>query len=107
MFLYPVGFPVGKYGCRVAVADRLPPRRNKCAVRWTGWYNEVDASRTEIHAGLRVLFTSYLDAAAQLMELDASAREEAILQLERKVRAAVTEARTEAEEAPACDVRPL
>jgi hypothetical protein len=122
-----VGCPVAKYGCSVAVADRLLPRPNKCTVRWTAFFNEagaailrfvlrakkltpseqVDASEREVKTGLRVLFNAYLDAAGQLMLLDAGARRGAIEELERKMRSAEVEARTEAEEAPASDVRGL
>jgi hypothetical protein len=68
---------------------------------------QVDASEKEVKTGLRVLYNSYLDAAGQLMLLDADARRAAVDQLERKLRTAEVEARTEAEEAPASDVRGL
>ncbi len=103
----PVGFPISKYGCRVSVADRIPPRKNKCLVRWTGYFQEVDASQMEVRAGLRVLFSSYLDAAGQLMALEPDARRAAIAELDKKLRAAVEEARTEEEEAPAVDVKKM
>ncbi len=101
----PVGFPVAKYGCRVAVADQLPPRRNRSLVRWTAWFNEVDASESEVRAGLQILYGSYLDAAAELMALEPEARRRAVAELEKRMRSAQVEARTEAEEAPASDVR--
>ena len=104
MFLFPVGFPVSRYASRVVVGDQLPPRRDKCQVRWTGFFTEVDASEREVSAGLRVLFNSYLDAAGQLMVLDADARRKAVAELERRLRTAEAEARVEAEDAPAFDV---
>ena len=107
MFLFPIGFPVAKYGCRVSVGDRLLPRANKWTVRWTGFFTEVDASAAEVSAGLRVLFHSYLEVAGQLMLLEPAQRAAAVAELQRRTRTAEAEAAVEAAAAPAFDVPPV
>jgi len=112
MFLYPVGFPVAKYGCRVTVADALLPaiagtQSRSCHVRWSGFFNTYNSSANEVRAGLRVLYNSYLDVAGQLMRLEPEERAKTAAELALRLRKADDEARAEAAEAPAVDVKPV
>lgn len=111
MFLYPVGFPVQNYGCRVAVAHTLPgavfgAQPTKCRVRWSGYFNTYNSSAEEVRAGLRMLYASYLEAAGELMLLEPEERNKAVAELVLRIRKAEAEARAEASEAPASAVKP-